>query len=92
MSFTAYLTHTVRVVEGGVHNASDPGSVLRLTTDQPLAVRLNASNASMLSAVRQLILGGSISALFLTVPGATAATVRVEVFGGGTMAAAMPAP
>jgi len=72
--------------------ASDPGSVLRLTTNQPLDVRLNASNASMLSAVLQLILGGSISALFLGVPGDTPATVRVEVFGGGSIAASIPAP
>jgi hypothetical protein len=135
MSFTAYLQHSLRVVEGDVHNAggriavhrldtlrvtnglrhdaklltlsagvsntevtlspitaSDPGALLRLTTDQPLDVRLNTSNASMLSAVHQLILGGSISALFLSVPGATAATVRVEVFGGGSIQASLPSP
>jgi hypothetical protein len=72
--------------------ASEPGSLLRLTTDQPLDVRLNASNASMLSAVLQLILGASISALFLGVPGQTPATVRVEVFGGGSIQASIPAP
>ena len=135
MSFTAWLTHTLRVLESdgyggagrttvhridtlqvtgglrhdsklyvlsaGVSNqaislepitASDPGSVLRLTTNQPVDLRLNASNASMLSAVRQLVLGASISALFLSVPGDTPATVRLEVMGGGTIAASIPAP
>jgi hypothetical protein len=36
-------------------------------------LRLNASNATMVSAVHQLILTMSISALFLTVPGDTPA-------------------
>jgi hypothetical protein len=72
--------------------ASDPGALLRLTTNQPLDVRLNASNASMLSAVRQLILGMAISALFLGVPGATEATVRIETIGGGSITTSTPAP
>lgn len=66
--------------------ASDPGSVLRLTTNQPVDLRLNASNATMVSAVHQLMLAMSISALFLTVPGDTPATVRIEVMGGGQTA------
>jgi hypothetical protein len=88
-------------LSGGVSNlaldltpitASDPGAMLCLATDQPLDLRLNASNASMLSAVRGLRLGALISALFVTVPGSAAATIRLDVLGGGTVTASTPTP
>jgi hypothetical protein len=89
------------VVSAGVSNqeillspitGSFPGLLLWLATDQPLDVRLNASNASMLSALRGLVLGASISALFVTPPSNADATLRVDVMGGGSVVASIPNP
>jgi hypothetical protein len=89
------------VVSAGVSNqeiiltpiaASAPGLLLWLATDQPLDVRLNASNASMLSALRGLVLGASISALFVTPPSNVDANVRLVTLAGGSVVASIPNP
>jgi hypothetical protein len=89
------------VVSAGVSNqeitlspvsATLPGLVMWLSVDQPIDVRLGASNASMISALRGLVLGASISALFVTPPSNMDATIRLVTMGGGSVVASLPNP
>ena len=75
--------------------ASLPGHVLFLQSDRPLDVRLNASNATMISQVLAWIIGvsGAISALFVTnTDSLVSATLMLEVIGGGSIKASVPLP
>jgi hypothetical protein len=72
--------------------ASDPGQILWLTTNQPVDLRVNASNATLWSAVRQLMCGTVISALYLTTVDSAVTTLRLDVFGGGSVTVSEPSP
>jgi hypothetical protein len=94
----------VQTISAGVSNqeiplaplaASQPGSLLWLQANQPLDIRLNASNATMISNILSYILAASaaISALFVTNPNSlTEAVLRTELIGGGSLQAAVPLP
>jgi hypothetical protein len=104
MSLTAEITHLLRVLEtdaGGSETTVDvspitaslPGSLVWLTANQPLAVRLNDGSGLLLSGLYQLMLAMStISALYLTPPASAEATVRIELVGGGTVTYSTPLP
>jgi hypothetical protein len=64
---------------------SAAGQLLWLQANQPTDVRLNASNAAIISAVRSLLLAAAISSLFLTTVDSGVTTLRVECMGGGTV-------
>jgi hypothetical protein len=97
--------HTdVQPISAGVSNqeitlaplaASQPGSLLLLQANLPLDIRLNASNATMLSQILTTLIAasGAISALFVTNPNSlTDAVLRTELIGGGSLQAAVPLP
>jgi hypothetical protein len=94
----------VQTISAGISNqeinlaplaASQPGSLLLLQANLPLDIRLNASNATMISNILSYILAasGAISALFVTNPNSTTdAVLRTELIGGGSLQAAVPVP
>lgn len=66
----------------GPLGVSAPGALLFFMADQPVDLRTNAaSDATFLSAVRQMTLGATLSALFVTT-GSAATTILLEVVGG----------
>lgn len=64
---------------------SAPGQLLWLATNQPVDVRLNASNAAIISAVRSLMLAAAVSSLYLTTVDSGVTTLRLETMGGGSV-------
>jgi len=72
---------------------STPGGLFFLATDQPVDVRLGVSTATPISAVRQLIAGASISAIFLDT-GSAVTKLLLEMVGGSNavLAATIPFP
>jgi hypothetical protein len=73
--------------------ASLPGSLLWLTANAPVGLRLNDASGLFLSAVYQMMLAMStISSLFLTPPVSADATVHIELVGGGTVTYSTPLP
>lgn len=72
-------------------NASNPGGLLFLQADHAVELRLNASNATKISGVLQMILAGTISSLFVTTSD-TATIFRSNVIGGGSVIASLPLP
>lgn len=94
---------TIELISAGVSNrevnlspmgASNPGQSLLIVADQPIDIRLNASNNAMISQVRQLFMAVSntVSSLFVTVPGSVAATVMVHMIGSGAITTSVPIP
>jgi hypothetical protein len=64
---------------------SAAGQLLWIQCNQPTDVRLNASNAASISAVRSLLVAAAISSLFLTTVDSNTTTVRIEAMGGGSV-------
>lgn len=95
---------TYRSISAGLSNqeinlspitVSNPGKSIILISDQPLDIRINASNNSMISEVRQLMIAasGTISSLFIGVPNSTtAANIYINVVAGGTLTTSTPLP
>jgi len=66
-------------------------SVLWFEADNPLDIRLGASNSTMISGVRSMVIGATLSALFVTNPSSTvSAIMRVLVIGGASATASLP--
>jgi hypothetical protein len=103
---TAASAHnkTYRSISAGLSNqsinlesitASNPGKSIMIMADQPIDVRLGASDASMISSVYQLVIAVSntVSSVFIGVPGSiAAANVMVHVVAGGTLSVSLPLP
>jgi hypothetical protein len=74
--------------------ASAPGSVLFVQANLPLDLRLNDVAATPVCNVLLALLAASaaLSALYVTNPNPTEATLRLEVVGGGSLQASIPVP
>jgi hypothetical protein len=72
--------------------ASQPGNLIWLQTDQPLDVRLNSSNATLICAVHQMVLATVLSALYLTTVDSGLTTLRLAAWGGGSISVNEPSP
>lgn len=94
---------TIETISAGISNqeinlsplgSSNPGQSLLIVANQPVDIRLNASNNSMISQVRQLFIAVSntISSIFLGVPGSADATVMLHLIGSGSVVASIPVP
>jgi len=64
---------------------SAAGILLWLQANQPLDLRVNASTAPVLSAVRSLLLAAAISSLWVTTVDSNTTTLRIEAMGGGSV-------
>lgn len=77
-------------------NASSPGEMILITSDQPIDIRFNSGvNSAIVSSVYQLFMINSnlISNLFVGVPGSTiAANLSVRIVRGGTISISVPLP
>jgi hypothetical protein len=68
--------------------------VLWVQANQPLDLRLNSLSGMAVCNVLLALLAASaaLSALYVTNPGSTDATLRLEVVGGGSLQASIPLP
>lgn len=76
-------------------NTSNPGKSLIIVADQPIDIRLNASNNSMISEVRQLYIytSNTLSSLFIGVPNsANPANIFIHIVAGGSITTSTPLP
>jgi len=86
----------VRGISAGASNVGIPldpvsdaasGSVLWVEFDQPIDTRLGASNATMISGARFLLVAATVSSIFVMNPSSTTSAIMYALTVGGASAA-----